>query len=133
MVVITDKHMEAIGYILEGKNVSEVAKLCNVSRTAIYNWLGDSDFKAEVERQKQKIKNTATSKITARLDGYIDELHKIAMTSKSEKDKRAALEYLVDRVLGKATTKVADVTDEEENTEIPDIETMLEGLKKEIV
>lgn len=125
--------MEAIGYILEGKNVSEVAKLCNVSRTAIYNWLGDSDFKAEVERQKQKIKNTATSKITARLDGYIDELHKIAMTSKSEKDKRAALEYLVDRVLGKATTKVADVTDEEENTEIPDIETMLEGLKKEIV
>lgn len=133
MVVITDKHMEAIGYILEGKNVSEVAKLCNVSRTAIYNWLGDSDFKAEVERQKQKIKNTATSKITARLDGYIDELHKIAMTSKSEKDKRAALEYLVDRVLGKATTKVADVTDEEENTEILDIETMLEGLKKEIV
>lgn len=125
--------MEAIGYILEGKNVSEVAKLCNVSRTAIYNWLGDSDFKAEVERQKQKIKNTATSKITARLDGYIDELHKIAMTSKSEKDKRAALEYLVDRVLGKATTKVADVTDEEENTEILDIETMLEGLKKEIV
>lgn len=133
MLVLTENHLDAINYILEGKNTSEVAKLCNVSRTAIYNWLGDSNFKAELEKRKHEIKTNADKKLAGRLDGYLEELHKIATTGKTEKERRAACEYLVDRVLGKSTTKVADVTEEDENTNTIDIESMIERLEKEIV
>ncbi|MEG0133541.1 MAG: helix-turn-helix domain-containing protein [Clostridium sp.] len=133
MLVLTENHLEAISYLLEGKNTSEVAKLCNVSRTAIYNWLSDSNFKAALEKRKQEIKTTADKKLAGRLEGYLDELHKIATTGKTEKERRAACEYLVDRVLGKSTTKVADVSEDENKDEDFDIDSMIENLKREIV
>ena len=44
-------------------------------------------------------------------------MHIIATTSKSEKNKLQALQYLMNRVLGAPTSKVADVSKEEENKE----------------
>lgn len=133
MLILTDNHLDAIKYILEGKNTSEIAKLCNVSRTAIYNWLGDKDFKAELERRKQEIKTSADKKLAGRLEGYLDELHKIATTGKTEKERRAACEYLVDRVLGKSTTRVADVSEEDNKEKVEDIDSIIADLEKDII
>lgn len=132
-MIISDVHLKAIQYIIEGKSMTDIAKICGIGRATLYNWLDNKEFKAELDKQRQDIKSNVSAKITNRLDGYIDELHRIAMTSKSEKEKRAALEYLVDRVLGKATTKVADVTENGDNDKVEDIETMIADLEKEVI
>lgn len=132
MLILTDNHLDAIKYILEGKNTSEIAKLCNVSRTAIYNWLGDKDFKAELERRKLEIKTNADKKITGRLEYYLEEMHKIATTGKTEKERRAACEYMIDRALGKATTRVADVSEDDDKEKVEDIESMIADLEKDV-
>lgn len=133
MLILTDNHLDAIKYILEGKNTSEIAKLCNVSRTAIYNWLGDKDFKAELEKQRQDVKNNANAEIVNKLGCYINILHEIATTSKNDKERRAACEYLVDRALGKATTRVADISEDDNKEKIEDIDSIIADLEKDIV
>lgn len=133
MLILTDNHLDAIKYILEGKNTSEIAKLCNVSRTAIYNWLGDKDFKAELEKRKLEIKTNADKKITGRLEYYLEEMHKIATTGKTDKERRAACEYMIDRALGKSTTRVADVSEEKDDNNVEDIDAMIKSLSREVV
>lgn len=116
-MVLNEKHYEAIKYLLEGRKVSDIARLLNVSRTALYDWQRDEEFKAELERHRKDIRDNINKKITDRLDIYVEQLHIIATTSKSEKNKLQALQYLMNRVLGAPTSKVADVSKEEENKE----------------
>lgn len=111
MLILTEKHFEAIRYILEGKNTSEVAKLCNVSRTAIYNWLSDKDFKAELEERRSMLKKSAKDKITSKVDSLTDEMLKLAMNSTDQRVKLQAIKYLLDRALG-----VPTASKEDENT-----------------
>ena len=114
---LADTDYEAIKYLLEGRKVSDIARLLNVSRTALYDWQRDEEFKAELERHRKDICDNINKKITDRLDIYVEQLHIIATTSKSEKNKLQALQYLMNRVLGAPTSKVADVSKEEENKE----------------
>lgn len=132
-MILNEKHYEAMKYMLEGSNISEISKLCDVSRTAIYNWLSDNDFKAELNRQSQEIKTNADKKITGRLECYLEEMHKIATTGKTEKERRSACEYMIDRALGKSTTRVADVSEDEDKEKIEDIESMIADIEKEVV
>lgn len=132
-MILSEKHYEAMRYMLEGSNISEISKLCNVSRTAIYNWLSDDDFKAELNRQSQEIKTNAVAEITNKVGCYVKIMHEIATTSKNDKERRSACEYMIDKVLGKSTTRVADVTEEEDKNSVEDIDAMIRGLEKEIV
>lgn len=116
-MVLEEKHYKAIEYMLEGRKMSDIAKLLGVGRTTLYDWKNDEEFKAELERHRKDIRDTINKKITDRLDIYVEQLHIIATTSKSEKNKLQALQYLMNRVLGAPTSKVADVSKEEENKE----------------
>lgn len=121
-MVLEEKHYKAIEYMLEGRKVSDIAKLLGVGRTTVYDWKNDEGFKAELERHRKDIRDTINKKITDRLDIYVEQLHVIATTSKSEKNKLQALQYLMNRVLGAPTSKVADVSKEEESKEEPAID-----------
>lgn len=132
-MILSEKHYEAMKYMLEGSNISEISKLCNVSRTAIYNWLDDKEFKEELNKQSEEIKTNADKQITGKLDCYISEMHRIATTGKTDKERRSACEYMIDRVLGKATTKVADVTEDSDNKDkVDNIDDMIANLEKDI-
>jgi len=131
-MILTEKHYEAMKYMLEGSNISEVSKLCKASRTSIYNWLNDDDFKAELNKQSQEIKTNADKKITSRLDCYVDEMHRIATTGKTDKERRSACEFMIDRVLGKSTTRVADVTEEENKNNVEDIDDMIKRINDRV-
>lgn len=108
--MLSPKQLEAIAMYVKSTPVMEISKICGVSRTTFYEWMKGDEFKAEVNRQYEEIKNSAAGKITRRVDSYVDELHKLAMTSKSEKTKLDALTYLVDHVIGRSTAKIENVT-----------------------
>ena len=127
-MALTDKQREAIEYIVKGENISNVAKLVKVNRTTIYEWMKKEEFKSEIDRLTTEIKNGVKQKINAKIDSVLDQVYKIATTSKSEKNKLDACTYLLDQALGRATSKVADVTDKETDNAKVDLDNELQGL-----
>ena len=121
-MALTDKQREAIEYIVQGENISNVAKLVKVNRTTIYEWM------SEVDRLTTEIKNGVKQKINAKIDSVLDQVYKIATTSKSEKNKLDACTYLLDQALGRATSKVADVTDKEADNAKVDLDSEMKDL-----
>ena len=127
---IGEKHLKAIEYIIQGYTISDVAKMVKVHRSSIYNWLDDYGFKAELNRQRQEIKDGAKERINANIGIYIDELHKIATTSQSEKARIEASTYLLNRVLGTPTRVQQDITeDNNKDTDNVDIDNVLEEIE----
>ena len=104
--------------------------MLKVSRGTIYNWLDDENFKADLNKQRQEIKNASKERINACIGIYISELHKIATTSQSEKARIEASTYLLNRVLGTPTRVQQDITEEEtkENNNI-DIDSVLQEIE----
>lgn len=128
-MALTDKQIDAIGRIIQGEKITDIAKLEGVSRQAIYNWLKNEEFNTELNTQLQEIKTSVKNNIVGKSDSVIEKVVKLALTSKSEKVSLAACTYLLDHLLGKATTKVADVTDKENEDNI-DLDKELENIEK---
>ena len=124
-----EKQYRAMELIIQGETISDIAKILKVSRGTIYNWLDDENFKADLNKQRQEIKNASKERINACIGIYISELHKIATTSQSEKARIEASTYLLNRVLGTPTRVQQDITEEEtkENNNI-DIDSVLEEI-----
>lgn len=127
-MALTDKQREAIEYIVKGENISNVAKLVKVNRTTIYEWMKKEEFKSEVDSLTTEMKNGVKQKINAKIDSVFDQVYKIATTSKSEKNKLDACTYLLDQALGRATSKVADVTDKETDNAKVDLDNEMKDL-----
>lgn len=98
--------------IIQGETISDIAKMMKVSRGTIYNWLDDENFKADLNKQRQEIKDASKERINANIGIYIGELHKIATTSQSEKARIEASTYLLNRVLGTPTRVQQDITED---------------------
>lgn len=98
--------------IIQGETISDIAKMMKVSRGTIYNWLDDENFKADLNKQRQEIKDASKERINANIGIYIGELHKIATTSQSEKARIEASVYLLNRVLGTPTRVQQDITED---------------------
>lgn len=110
--MLDDRKEKVIGLLIEGEQITNIAKIVGVSRQAIYNWLNDSEFKNELDTRLQEIKTQGNNMIVNKLSSCIDELLKIALTGRSEKVRSDTSQYLVDRVLGKATTKIEQTTEQ---------------------
>lgn len=126
-MALTDKQINVIGRIIQGEQITNIAKIEGVSRQAIYNWLKNEEFKAELDTQLQEIKTAVKNNIVGKSNSVIDQIIKIALTSKSEKASLSACIYLLDHLLGKPTTKIADVTDQEKENDI-DLDKELESI-----
>ena len=100
---------KAITLYLRGDKATDIAKVIGISRTTLYDWYGNSEFKAEVEKRRDDIKIQVSNYITNDLALYVDKMRKIALTGTSDRESAGACQYLIDRVLGKTTTKL-DVT-----------------------
>lgn len=117
---LNERQIKVIELYAQGTPITDIAKICGCSRQTIYDDLSKSDVKAGVDRSLTEIKTQVEKKVVNKLDSYIEELHKLALTSKSEKTKLDALQYLTDRGLGKATSKVNVTTNEKENDSVDD-------------
>jgi hypothetical protein len=118
--VLDEIKEQAITYLLKGEGVTDVAKLVGKSRQAIYDWLDNEEFKAELDRRRQEIVTKGNAILLAELNSSVERIKKIAAKSKSEKVKLDANTYLIDRVLGKTTTKVETNVNENDTNKVND-------------
>ena len=125
-----EKQYKVMELIIQGETISDIAKMMKVSRGTIYNWLDDENFKADLNKQRQEIKDASKERINANIGIYIGELHKIATTSPSEKARIEASTYLLNRVLGTPTRVQQDITEDtnKEDNSI-DIDDIVQGIE----
>lgn len=112
--MLHEKQLEAAIMLAEGKNKTEIATELKISRQTLYDWLKLEEFNEEVNHIVTLTKEETEKRLTFNIDKYVKELEKIAFNSKSEKIKSDTLQYLIDRVLGKTTTKVQDISEPKE-------------------
>lgn len=130
-MVLNKRHYEAIELLIKGENITNVAKIVGVDRTSIYNWFKDKEFKATLNEYQQSIKTEGENILKSKLTTYIQELEKIALTGKSEKNKLDALEYLVNRVMGTPTNKVEQTIEDKKEDDNIDIDDLINDVVKE--
>lgn len=112
--MLHEKQLEAAIMLAEGKSKTEIATELKISRQTLYDWLKLEEFNEEVNRIIKLSKDETEKRLTFNIDKYVKELENIAFNSKSEKTKSDTLQYLIDRVLGKTTTKVQDISEPKE-------------------
>ena len=117
-MIVDPIKLECIRLLIEGWKVSEIAKEIGVSRRTIYNWMDKEEFKATLNESMQQIKQEGENAIIKDLVSYIDNIKWLAIKSKSEKIRLDASTYLVDRVLGKSSSRVEITDDKKEETNI---------------
>ena len=98
---LDERHLKAIGYILEGKTRNEVAEAVGVHPTLIWQWRQDPVFAAKLEEQRKNISDNVRDLVTARLQQAAPEaiLQVAALSTKanSEKVRLQASQDLLDR------------------------------------
>lgn len=52
---LTSRQLRAITCILENNSIEEAAKKAGVSRSTLYNWLNDSQFRARLEKEREAV------------------------------------------------------------------------------
>jgi len=121
----------AIDLLLLGESKTNIALKVGCQRPTLYSWMKDPDFKATMEAQRKDIISQADYYITSKTKTYIDKLDDIAMNGKDQKLQAQACMYLLDRVLGKASTKVeSKSTEEEKSPEKQDLENEFARFRK---
>lgn len=121
---LNEKHYKCIELILQGLKYTEIKDLVPCSRTAIYDWLGDPDFRLALDNARQEIKTQANNKILGKVDIYVSKIEEIAFNGSSEKVKLDALTFLYEAVNGKASQKNDSIVTEskDNNKDILDLD-----------
>ncbi|EOU1559031.1 helix-turn-helix domain-containing protein [Clostridium perfringens] len=114
-MILAEKHLKAIDLIIEGKNLTDISKILKVSRTSIYNWLKDKEFKNELNKRKQEIKSKGMDRMLCELELHLNNISNLALNSASDAVRLNASSFYVEHVLGKATTKIETNTDSKED------------------
>ena len=127
---LTDRELKVVELYAQGAPITEIAKVCGVSRQTIYNDLDKEQVKVAVDEAITEIKTQAEKKVTSKIDNYIDKLEEIAFAGSSEKVRADALQYLINRALGTPTSKVQDISDDKENGNKVDTEQINEEFNK---
>jgi len=110
--MLDEKKILAIEMLVDGELTKvEIAKRIGVSRQALYNWLDDEEFRAELDRRLQGIKSFVQKRIDAKLEFVIDKLYELATDNSNKRVQAQVLQYLADRALGKPSSKL-DITAE---------------------
>ena len=119
---------------LKGTSVVNIAKLVGVNRGTIYTDLDREDMKAKLSKAREQNLKNVVDIINIQSSQYINELTKIAMTSKDEKLRADVLKYLLDHSIGKATSKQdINVTTTDKTAQLENIDDILKEIDVEVV
>lgn len=124
--LLTNKQLEAVDMLMDGLNKSAIADKLKVSRTTLYKWIENEEFKLELDRRKQKICNDALSDLKGSTKDLLKAVEKLAYTAENEGIRLQALNSLLDRTLGKATAKQEIELSSNKEAENIDLDTLLE-------
>lgn len=87
---------------------AELARMVGISRQSVWEWLTrDSEVKAELDRRLQAINQNANMCLRTRTNELMTEMLNLALDKTTEaRVRNSALQYLIDRSMGKATEQV---------------------------
>jgi transposase-like protein len=104
--MLDERQLKCIERLMKGNSIADIAKELNVSRQTIYNWKEAEEFKAELDRVGQELLSSAMYKLKRAAPVAADKLIDLLTKGKYEKTKLSAAIDILDRNLGKATTKL---------------------------
>ena len=129
--VLTMKQNDMVTMLINGEQITDIAKKLNVNRNTIYNWMAKDNIKAELNKRKRELTNQGNTCILKDLTTYIDNIKELA---NDKSDKRVALsanQYLLNRIYGNPTNVVEDNTEDTgDNVDSNVLETQLNEFKK---
>lgn len=125
--MLTDKQLECIELLALGELTKvEIASKIGMSDRVIYKWQNNEEFKAKWQERADQILDALEHEGKARMVSKgqiaIDNILNLANTANSEKVKLDANMFIYESIFGKATTKVADVSEHKENDKLNDDE-----------
>jgi predicted DNA-binding protein YlxM (UPF0122 family) len=120
MAELDYKKEEFIKYVMLGLPFTDISKKLEVSRQALYNWIKLPEVKAELDRRRQEIVKQGNNYILNELRTNIDIVKEIASDKTAlSRDRLNASTYLIDRIMGKTTTKIENSDSKGEDDSTP--------------
>ena len=117
-----------IDLLLQGEQITDIAKIVGVNRSTIYVWKDKPYIKAELDRRRQDLKKTAHNLITRDICTYVDNIKDLANNSTDHRVRLQANKYLIDQCLGSPTA----AKEETINTDTGDKDKDSNTLKNEL-
>lgn len=110
--MLTENQIQAIDYLLSGTlTKADIAKRVDISTRTLYRWEKDEEFKAELDKCRNHLKNKATNRIVNETNSLVDVMLDLAYKSSDQRVKYNATKYLLDRSLGVPTAAKEDNSD----------------------
>jgi|YelNatPaOPRAMG01_1025707.scaffolds.fasta_scaffold14409_6 transposase len=81
---LTNRQLMAITHIINSSSLEEASLKAKVSRTTLYNWLKDENFKAEVRRQRDEVIQNALNRLKGAITEAVEELIKLTKAQREE-------------------------------------------------
>lgn len=104
--MLDEQRLLAIELLLDGKHdKTKIAELCGRSRGWLYLILDEDEVKAELDKRERLLKLHGEKRLISSLDKAINNIIDLANNSASEKIRMDANMYLIDRKLGRPTSK----------------------------
>lgn len=128
MSVITKDQDIMIEMLLQGENISDIAKKIGCTRQSIYNWKDKPHIKVELDARRRDLKKSAHNLITRDICTYVDNIKDLANNSTDQRVRLQANKYLIDQCLGSPTV----AKEETINTDIGDKDKDSNTLKNEL-
>ena len=129
--MLSEKKLMALELMAMGDStMQEIAKKCKCSFKTLYNWKEEEEFSNILQKRTVQFQNAIQAEGKARLMAKcqlaLDNVFRLANTSESDKIRLDANTYLLDHILGKATTKV-DVTARQDDSKqvIVDLDSLM--------
>ncbi len=129
--VLDNDKMNMVTMLINGEQITDIAKKLKRSRQTIYDWMKLESVKAELDRRRRDMAHQGNNYIMKDLTTYIDNIKALA---NDKTDKRVALsanQYLLNRIYGNPTNVVEDNTEDTgDNVDNNVLETQLNEFKK---
>lgn len=96
-VGLTTKQEDAAAYLAVGKGVAETARLVDVNRNTIYEWLKLPAFASQYKKQLRDVRREIRGKLSAMAEDATSTLEEL-MREGGEQAKLKAATYILDRI-----------------------------------
>ena len=116
--MLTESQIQCVEVLAQGEMTKdEIAKEVKISRRTIYNWMDRDEFKKELHERSRLYQGVMEQEGKARMlakgQMAIDNIFKIANMAKQEKVKLDANVFIYESIFGKATSRIQDITADE--------------------
>lgn len=132
--ILSQQQKDMIVLLIEGENISAIAKRIGIARQTVYEWMKKPIVKAEMDRLRQDLIHQGNAYIMKDVSTYIANIKALANDKSDKRVCLAANQYLLNRIYGNPTNSIEidGISSNEDSKTINEIESELSKYKKQI-